>query len=84
MNKKELYDLARNNIISVTFTKKNGEERILKCTLKDDYIISEEKKETISNKKSNDDVLPVWDLDKSAWRSFRIDSVRGVKIWGLS
>jgi len=75
--------LARNNIISVTFTKKNGEERILKCTLKDDYIISEEKKETISNKKSNDDVLPVWDLDKSAWRSFRIDSVRGVKIWGL-
>lgn len=80
MNKCEIYDLASNHIIYVTFTKKNGEERIMKCTLKDEYIISEEKK-SVSIRKENTEVLPVWDLENSAWRSFRIDSVKGVKIW---
>ena len=80
MNKSEIYDLARNYIISITFTKKNGEERIMKCTLKDEYIISEEKK-SVSIRKENVEVLPVWDLENSAWRSFRINSVKEVKIW---
>ncbi len=72
--------LLRNYIISITFTKKNGEERIMKCTLKDEYIISEEKK-SFSIRKENTEILPVWDLENSAWRSFRIDSVKEVKIW---
>jgi hypothetical protein len=93
--------LARNNIISVTFAKKNGEERTMKCSLKDEYIIIETGKNSTSApkissnssiyrisirsvRKQNDDVLPVWDLDNNAWRSFRIDSVKGVKVWEQS
>lgn len=44
------------------------------CTLKEDYLPA--LKEPATPKKSeNDDVLAVWDLDKNAFRSFRIDSV---------
>lgn len=80
MTKNEINDLARSNIISVTFTKKNGETRTMKCSLKDEYI-GGEVKESTSVRKPNDDVLPVWDLDINEWRSFRIDSVKGVEIW---
>ena len=80
MTKNEINDLARSNIISVTFTKKDGETRTMKCSLKDEYIDGQVK-ESISIRKSNDDVLAVWDLDKNAWRSFRIESVKGVEIW---
>ena len=80
MTRNEISDLARRNIISVTFTKKNGEMRTMKCSLKDEYIDGEVKKST-SIRKPNYDVLPVWDLDNNGWRSFRIDSVKGVEIW---
>ena len=79
MTRNEISDLARSNIISVTFIKKNGEMRTMKCSLKDEYIDGEAKKST-SIRKPNYDVLPVWDLDINEWRSFRIDSVKGVEI----
>ena len=80
MTKNEIIDLARSNIILVTFTKKNGETRTMKCSLKDEYIV-DWVKESTSVRKPNDDVLPVWDLDINEWRSFRIESVKGVEIW---
>jgi hypothetical protein len=82
MTRNEISDLARSNIISVTFTKKNGETRTMKCSLKDEYIVGQKEKESTSVRKTNDDVLPVWDLDINEWRSFRIDSVKGVEIYG--
>jgi len=82
MTRNEIQDLARNNIISVTFTKKDGETRTMKCSLKDEYIIGVKEKTSTSVRKLNDDVLPVWDLDNNGWRSFRIESVKGVEIWG--
>jgi len=84
MTRNEISDLARRNIISVTFTKKNGETRTMKCSLKDEYIVGQKEKESTSVRKTNDDVLPVWDLDINEWRSFRIDSVKGVEIWEQS
>ena len=80
MTKNEIIDLARSNIILVTFTKKNGETRTMKCSLKDEYIVGWVKESTLV-RKPNNDVLPVWDLDINGWRSFRIDSVKGVEIW---
>ena len=32
-----------------------------------------------NNKKINEEVLPVWDVDIGAWRSFRIDSIKDIK-----
>ena len=61
----------------MTFTKSDGTEREMRCTLREDLIQSTEKK-TERSKKENTDVMSVWDLEKSAWRSFRLDSVKSI------
>lgn len=62
---------------NVTFTKLNGEERVMHCTLKE-AVVPPQKESTLARKLSPD-VLPVWDIDKSEWRSFRFDSVKDIK-----
>ena len=77
MDKNILLEALRNNICTVTFTKVNGEKRVMPCTLKEDVIPKVEHK---GIKKPNDAVVSVWCVDKSAWRSFRVDSVLDVQI----
>jgi len=77
MSREDISLLARNNIIRVVFTKADGSERVMKCTLIDQYI---PKTEETGTKKINEEVLPVWDLDVNAWRSFRIDSIKEVSV----
>lgn len=64
--------------VEVTFKKKDGTERIMNCSLQEGVVIPHEKK-TDREKEPNLDVLPVWDLDKKEWRSFRLDSITQVK-----
>ena len=60
----------------VTFTKVNGEQRVMTCTL-DQNLIPQDVRESVakSPKTVNEEVLPVWDTTAQGWRSFRIDSV---------
>lgn len=73
--RKYLSSLLKEGTVKVTFTKSDGTEREMSCTLKEDVIQYTEKK-TEKVKKENKDILAVWDLDKKAWRSFRLDSVK--------
>ena len=62
----------------VIFKKANGEERDMMCTLREDAIPEASKSDPLSQKKVrsiNEEVVPVWDVNKQAWRSFRVDSV---------
>ncbi len=75
--KKELDEIFSEGVFyRVVFTKVNGEKREMYCT-KDPMIIGETDTKT-SNRKQNDDVFPVFDVDKNAWRSFRIDNLISV------
>jgi len=70
--RKELHEAVCN----VTFTKVDGTLREMRCTLQGDIIPQEEFEKLKKNKHPRpDNVLAVWDLDKEAWRSFRVDSV---------
>ena len=62
--------------VSVTFTKLNGEERVMVCTKQFDLIPEEHRAKSDKPHKQSDEVIPVFDLDKQAWRSFRNDSVK--------
>jgi hypothetical protein len=67
---------------TVVFTKLNGEVRELYCTLDSTEMPVVEKKLLTENetpRKANDNSLSVWDLDKKAWRSFRLDSIIEVR-----
>ena len=73
-----LKGLLRETTVDITFTKKDGSERKMKCTLSENKIPSE-KKPLGSGKSKNDEVLPVFDVEKQEWRSFRFDSVRKIE-----
>jgi len=62
-------------VMKVTFTKVNGEERVMECTLQEHMIPETDP----ANHKENKEVLPVFDIDKGAWRSFRLDSVTNIE-----
>lgn len=81
MSRDEIKDILTKNVATVTFIKNDGTSREMFCTLRPDMIpnILEEDTEKKA-RKQNLDVLPVWDVEKNAWRSFRIDSVEFIKI----
>lgn len=75
MDEKVLKDALHNGVVVVSFTKANGESRDMRCTLRSDLIPATPIVEGKTPKKENPDVQAVWDMDKQAWRSFRLDSV---------
>ena len=79
MKKREiLVEGLKRNLMKVVFTKANGEERIMNCTLHDS-VLPEQPISGIK-KKENKEVLSVWDVDANGWRSFRMDSIKEVKV----
>ena len=66
--------------VTVTFTKKDGSERIMKCTTNPTYIMFKEPAsvESKREKKINEDVMPVFDMEAGHWKSFRWDSIKSV------
>jgi hypothetical protein len=64
--------------ITVSFTKKDGTDREMLCTLAESLIPSDKRPKT-ENTKFSDEALRVFDLDKQEWRSFRWDSIKTVK-----
>lgn len=64
---------------TVTFTKKDGSLREMKCTLCDDMLPKQELKEAKPERKKSETSIPVYDLEKNAWCSFSIRSIIEVK-----
>ena len=79
----ELIGKLKNNVCVVVFEKKDGTERSMRCTLQEGVIPEATKEDPLSQKKIrslNEEVLPVWDIEKNGWRSFRIDSVKSFSV----
>lgn len=69
--------------VTVTFTKKDGSERVMLCTTSLDIVPQEpivEGADPKREKKVNEDVMPVYDVESKHWKSFRWDSIKNVKI----
>lgn len=71
--KNVLKGLLKTNVIKVTFTKVNGEQREMDCTLHQSYL--PESIENTNTKKQSDSSISVWDVNLDSWRSFRWDSI---------
>ena len=74
ISKSNILNLLKQGVIEVKFKKVDGSERVMKCTLLESYVKPHEKT-TDREKKVNEDVISVWDVEKEGWRSFRYDSV---------
>lgn len=78
LNTAEEYKMIlRESIANVVFTKADGSERKMRCSLRpEDLPAVEATKSETTTRKVSPDVVSVWDLDSQGWRSFRIDSVK--------
>lgn len=72
-----LLKILRENDVTVKFTKKDGSDRTMICTLKEDKIPTEKMPKSAEKQKS-EEVLPVFDLESQGWRSFRWDSIKEI------
>lgn len=71
------------NTVVVTFTKKDGEERVMTCTLNPALLPAVVIKEAVDGevkveRKKSDTSIAVYDLTAEAWRSFIVKSVKSV------
>ena len=73
-----IVDVLHTNEVTVTFFKKDGTERVMKCTLNPEalppIVIKEDKKE----RKIPEHSLAVFDTELREWRSFVIKSVKRI------
>ena len=81
---KELLKAKLNeNEVGITFTKRDGSERRMQCTLSTSRIPGEHVPQgtgdTSSTETVSKEAIKVFDLEKQAWRSFRYDSIKAVK-----
>lgn len=77
-----LKNLLHEGNVVVTFNKLNGDERVMTCTLKEDIVPETKTKDSDTEKKErkpNEDVCVVWDVNANGWRSFRWDKITGVE-----
>ena len=72
-----LQNLLKTETVCLTFRKKDDTIREMTCTLIESKLPANEKK-TDRVRKENDDVISVFDLDKSEWRSCRYDSINQI------
>lgn len=81
LTKQELSEQLLTGVYNVTFTKVDGTERTMPCTLKEDLLPAAKKDDPLSQKKVravNEEVMVVFCTDKQEWRSFRVANVKAV------
>jgi hypothetical protein len=77
-----LIDMLRNNVVVVTFTKVNGDERVMHCTLQASHIPNapSQNGELVIETKTNSNTVSVWDVNANGWRSFRVENVKSISM----
>jgi hypothetical protein len=73
-----LKTIMREQEIKITFTKKDGTERVMRCTLDPAKLPVQESTETKTERKVSTETMAVFDLDVQGWRSFTKKSVKCV------
>ncbi len=79
--REQIVELLQKSVVEVTFTKLNGDRRIMTCTLMPDQLPPAKAEDPLSQKKIralNEEVVNVWDVNAAGWRSFRLDRVESV------
>jgi len=73
-----LIGMLRHNLVTVTFTKVNGDERVMTCTLLNEHIPNSTGEVGMRGYTSN--TISVWDVNASGWRSFRVENVKSISM----
>jgi len=75
MNIEEIISKLLHGTHTLFFKKvSDGSIRKMKCTLSKEEVNESDRAKIITDMKTKK-VIPIWDVEKNAWRSFRIDSL---------
>lgn len=81
--KETIASMLRDSVVTVTFTKVDGSERVMKCTLMSEYVpanANSASNQVLLQESGNDNNISVWDVEVNGWRSFRVSSVKSVSL----
>lgn len=73
MTRDEMLTELRQRVCNVRFTKANGEQRDMYCTLSN--IPEDKQPKGVKKAQPNDETIRVFDVNKQQWRSFKVDRV---------
>lgn len=79
MIRENMLNELRTGVKTVTFTKLNGEERVMDCTLNMELIPIESQPKTdgnVTESTAAETTIKVYDVKAEGWRSFKVDSVK--------
>jgi hypothetical protein len=82
----KVIEQLKENVLTVTFDKVNGERRVMPCTLQTDYMsdvtkeLSEAKVSQVDARSVNKSVIRAFAIDKQSWRSFRVDNISAIEV----
>jgi hypothetical protein len=83
MTQAELVTLLKQHVLEITFTKVNGEQRVMPCTLREDRLPPREPvlEGSVSNRRPGPSGnVSVYCTDKNEWRSFRFENLKTWRI----
>ena len=82
IEREELEQKLKTQIMEVSFTKINGDKRVMQCTLSPIVLPPATKKDSLTQekvRKVNEEVLVAWDTNAEGFRSFRMANITEVK-----
>ena len=71
----EIHKDLKHGLCQVKFTKINGDERDMTCTLDFGIIPVEDRPTGNGSTVTNNETMRVYDTNAKGWRSFRLDSI---------
>jgi len=91
IDEKDLIQNLKLGVLEVLFEKKNGDTRLMHCTLRSSYFkkpyLTEEERQNHANYYAQNEAEPhkirtltVWDVDENDWRSFRLDKIMSCQL----
>lgn len=75
-----LKGILKQEVVTVTFLKKDGTERIMKCTLNEQFLPDQPITENKKERKVSQNTISVFDIEAKGWRSFIIQNIRKISI----
>ena len=76
----DILALLHKHDCEVTFTKVDGTERVMPCTLREEAMPQRDVAKFHETRVINENVISAFCLDKNEWRSFRVANVKDIKI----
>lgn len=77
--RKEKYrEQLKHGVWYVSFTKVDGTQTVMECTLDPRYLPPEDPQDIIAKVATNPTVLRVYAMDRSGWRSFKVLNVLSI------